>query len=138
MSHKGTPSEVMEMRSEHDSLQSEIDVWRDWWEQLSELGQPHLCEMGTRLNRFRKHLIAHFSHEESLVGINPPDIGIKIAQMQSDHASLLHELDQLIARLTACEPDFGCWGDARRDFERFLDRLGQHETAERELWGQVQ
>ena len=118
-----------ELQQEHDSLQQEIGEWRRWWNELSQMGEPHFGEMGTRLARFRDHLSQHFQHEEfrgPLAGRTDPEA----ASVWREHAQLLGELDQLIARLQKCGSDVGCWGGARRDFEGLLDRLHAHEEHE--------
>lgn len=133
---------VAALQKEHTLLDREIADWRAWWRELSEMGIPHFGEMGDRLTRFRDHLAAHFAHEEQQ-GCLPVVIGLpagsvkQMAELRDDHSPMLAELDRLIARLQACEPDFGSWRNARQDFEAVLDRLNQHEQAEDHLLDQL-
>ena len=133
MSPKVEIPEAATIKSEHASLNREIADWRGWWEELKELGQPHFGEMGGRLAQFRAHLITHINHEESLLGEAPAEVAKALPRLQEAHAGLLSELDRLIERLRACEPDFNCWGAARSEFEQFLDHLQAHEADEERL-----
>lgn len=125
-------STVPTLAEEHQALQEEIAVWRNWWDELSQLGQPHFGEMGDRLSQFREHLAGHFRHEESTFP-TAGEAGALFADAFREHAQVLAELDQLVDRLRRCGPDVGCWGNARNSFEEFLDRLHAHETREAEL-----
>ncbi|MCA9091537.1 MAG: hemerythrin domain-containing protein [Planctomycetaceae bacterium] len=132
---KPQPPKIGSLQSlfeEHRALQAECQQWRDWWTELSEMGAPHFGEMGDRLATFREHLASHFRHEETdgpLADRETPEV----RALWQDHVELLSNLDLLIDRLHACGPEVGCWGDARRDFESFLDRLCQHDEAENRL-----
>lgn len=124
------------LEHEHRELNREIEEWRRWWRELSELGEPHFGEMGDRLAQFREHLSAHFRHEEfrgPLAGPLPAQAADQAAAIWQEHAQLLAELDDLIRRLHACGPDVGCWGEARQAFETFLDRLHAHEVHESQV-----
>ncbi|MFV0446322.1 MAG: hypothetical protein ACK5Q5_22340 [Planctomycetaceae bacterium] len=121
-------SESQELRE----LEEEIASWRNWWSELSQIGQPHFGEMGDRLALFRRHLSAHFQHQEfhgPLAGHSDDDV----AALWRDHALLLAELDVLVDRLHRCGPDVGCWGTAGKDVERLLEWLHQHEVRESQL-----
>lgn len=142
MSRQGTQPEVARLKAEHSSLEREIADWRKWWAELREMGQPHFGEMGARLAQFRTHLAAHFAHEESqkalaLVEELPPETVARLAELRDEHSGLLEEIDGLVERLQACQPQFDCWGDARREFDAFLTRLGAHETAEEAAYGRA-
>lgn len=129
-----TPNKVLEQ--EHCELEREVADWREWWRELSELGQPCFGEMSDRLQHFRSRLSAHFQHEK-LRGPLAGQPGEPVAAIWRDHAQLLRDLDQLIARLQDCGPDACCWGGARREFEEFLDRLHAHELHEARLIGEL-
>lgn len=127
-----TQNYVLSLEQEHEQLEQEILEWRRWWNELSQLGEPHFGEMGRRLSHFRDRLSQHFQHEEfrgPLAGRNEPET----AGVWREHAQLVGQLDQLVNRLHRCGPDVGCWGQARRDFEEFLDRLHLHEANEARL-----
>lgn len=138
MRQENTTSEAAALRSEHASLDGEIAAWRQWWRELSEMGDPHFGEMGDRLAHFREHLAGHFAHEESqgclslVIGL-PPEAVKQMATLRDEHSSLMEELDRLVTGLHACDSEFDCWGKARQEFERFLDRLDTHESAEDSL-----
>ena len=89
--------------------------------------------MGGRLAQFRAHLVTHVNHEESLLSEAPAEVKKALPRRRETHAALIAELDRLIERLRACEPDFECWGAARLDFEQFLDQLQMHEADEERL-----
>jgi len=138
MNNLDTRSEVDELKDEHASLEHEIADWRTWWDELSQMGQPHFGEMAARLERFRDHLAAHFVHEEQIgllpaVSQLPKETVDTVARLQDEHRPMLAKLNQLIVRLRACGPEIGCWGQARQEFEEFLDQLHQHEEAESRL-----
>jgi hypothetical protein len=137
MSQKGEVSKAETIKAEHTSLDREIAAWRQWWEALDEMGQPRFGEMGRRLAEFQAHLVTHVSHEESLLSKASAQFAKELPRLRGDHATLLSELDRLIERLRACEPDFECWGAARRDFEQFLDRLQAHEVDEEQLFERI-
>ena len=122
----------------HQSLATEIGEWRQWWEELAEMGEPHFGEMGTRLAQFREHLAAHFAEEENgaflkLVNMADSQTVNEVARLQDEHKMFLTDLDSLVNRLQACDCDMGNWGNARTEFEDFLDRLNSHEEVEEEL-----
>lgn len=125
----------MTLAQEHSALEREVAAWRDWWRELSEMGQPHFGEMGDRLARFREHLSKHFQHEE-FRGPLAGRTGEAVAGIWREHAQLIATLDQLIDRLHQCGPDVGCWGGARTEFEALLDRLHAHEEREADLIAQ--
>lgn len=137
MSLRKERPEVATIRTEHAALSREIADWRAWWQELSELGQPHFGEMGNRLAQFRAHLVTHMQHEEALLSEAPEEIAKELPRLREGHAGLLSELDRLIERLQACEPDFDCWGAAREEFERFLDQMQAHESAEVDLFERI-
>lgn len=121
---------------EHADLERQIEEWRSWWRELRELGTPHFNEMGTRLQQLRTHLARHMSREETCEFLK--DITLDDAHRQASadmlrqqHAELLLRLDELIRRLGSCEPEYSCWGDARQDFEHWLDDL--HSLERREI-----
>lgn len=133
-----TKTSFDELKAEHESLSHEIDDWRKWWGELSQMGWPRFGEMGDRLARFREHLAAHFAHEERLgalpiVSEQSPENVAALAELQDEHRPLLEELQGLIDRLKQCEPDVDCWGNARQEFEVFLGKLYHHEEAEAKL-----
>ncbi len=124
------------LEHEHRQLHREIEEWRRWWQELSQLGEPHFGEMGDRLAQFREHLATHFQHEEfrgPLSGPVPSLAADQVAAIWQEHAQLLAELDDLIRRLHACGSEIGCWGEARQAFETFLDRLHAHEVHESKI-----
>lgn len=120
------------LQQEHDDLEAEVQEWRKWWGELSQLGQPHFGEMANRLSKFRDHLSAHFQHEE-FQGPLAQEPGADVASLWREHAHLLAELDRHIERLRTCGPNAGCWGGARDEFEAFLNHLSRHEEHEKDI-----
>lgn len=121
--------------AEHQQLEVAIAEIRRWWDQAFEIGQPHFGEMGDRLLAFREMLSSHFRHEEEtgvleFVMSSPTEQICQLAGIRDEHAELIDELDVLIGRLTASEPDFAFWGEAGAEFELFLGHLADHEQAE--------
>lgn len=123
---------IQVLEHEHHELERQAADWRDWWHQLSELGQPHFGEMSSRLLRFREQLSTHFQHESSH-GPLASHRGESVTEILREQAALLQELDELIGRLQERGPDACCWGDAGREFEEFLDRLHVHQQRESQL-----
>jgi len=119
----------------HRALDAEIAEWRSWWSELSEFGEPRIDEMGSRLERFRGHLADHFASEETGVFASLRKRGYAAAttRLQAEHRSLLSGLDVLIERFHSCSPRICCWGEARREFEAFLNQLLDHEQRENML-----
>jgi len=137
-----TETNLQRSASSHGSLDAEIAEWRQWWGELAEMGDPHFGEMGSRLAQFREHLASHFADEENgifLTLVNAADSQTvkEVARLQDEHATFLQDLNLLVERLQACHTDLVCWGDARAEFEDFLDRLKSHEEAEEELNARV-
>lgn len=123
------------LRMEHAALYREIDSCRKWWRELSEFGTPRFGEMGDRLSQFCEHLGAHFNREEregflAELAEQSSDAARRVRELRSQHDELLASLDRLVSRLRACEPEVGSWGDAKQEFEAFLDRLHAHEREE--------
>lgn len=127
---------LIEVEHQHAAIGEQIDEWREWWRELSEIGQPHFGEMGDRLSRFRDTLAAHFRHEEfrgpmaKLIQAAEADQAERIRAFWKEHGEMLSELDELIKHLACCNGEICCWGDARDRFEAFLDRLQGHDREE--------
>lgn len=131
-------------RNEQHDLHHQIDDWREWWNELSELGEPRFGEMHDRVQSIRNHLATHFHHEEESgifqeISNLKPKHAQQATQLLSDHQKLLNDLNRLCARLGTPEPEYATWGDARRSFEDFLDELEIHERNENalmDLWAE--
>lgn len=129
--------ELDRFEREHADLEQQVQAWRQWWCELREMGMPHFNEMGLRLKSFRDQVAEHMRHEEASPYLQDlahgnPDYQLEAAHLWNDHRRLLHDLDALIARLSACEPVYECWGAARQDFEAWLLALHTHEREETE------
>ncbi len=132
-----------ELEQEHQALRQEVEEWREWWRELRDLGQPRFGEMGERLAQFQAHLQSHFRHEEQCVPLPesanmPSGAGERIHRWRNDHEQLLSKLDAIITQLTECGTNFACWGDARTEFEAFLDHLQRHDAEELELFEELE
>ncbi len=131
------PQELLQMLSdEHDVLLKQIADLRQFWSEVSQLGQgPKYEEMGHRVRRLREVLAAHFASEEQGGYLAPavdaaPRFSASAKQLESEHAQFLHTLDRFIGRLAQCESAFHGWQEVRTDFEDFMRRLDQHEAEE--------
>jgi hypothetical protein len=124
-----------QFQAEHADLARRVEEWRDWWEELRDLGLPHFNEMGYRLYQFREALAEHMRHEETaprlreLARLVLGQEGVA-GRLWEEHEKLLKRLDEIIERLRACTPSYACWGEARDDFERWLIDLQDHEERE--------
>lgn len=128
-----------EFRQEQHAAHQKIDEWRQWWEELSEFGQPRFGEMHDRLQLIRAHLKAHFRHEEQSgffqqIAEREPDYAPQCDRLVAEHQTLLNELDRLCTRLGTAEPEFENWGAANRAFEDLLRKLENHEKQEHSLF----
>lgn len=132
MSGKFTLSESAALKDEHAAIDKQIRDWREWWHELDQMGVPHFGEMGNQLRTFRDGLAAHFRHEERLESLDlvASSPRLPMTSLHEEHEQLLFELDQLISRLCAPVPEFDSWSKARAEFEKFLDRLAEHEQTE--------
>jgi DNA-binding transcriptional MerR regulator len=134
-----------EFHHEQVDLHQKIDEWRAWWKELAEFGDPRFGEMGVRVEEIRNVLAQHFEHEENSdlfkeLGETQPGIAQQSQKLLTEHRQFIENLNRLCSRLKASEPDFDFWGDARREFEQFLDHLESHESAEKtmlELWSRA-
>jgi hypothetical protein len=123
---------------EQQGIHREVEAWRTWWKEIREWGVPNFGQMSQRLRNIRDHLDEHFQHEErngclAQAGKLGKDLARSAEHLVKEHAELLTELNSLIGRLESSGSEPLCWGDARRDFEAFLERLTHHEDAEDQL-----
>lgn len=127
-----------ELEREHEQLDRDVDALHDWWQECREYGVQRFGEMGARIEELRSRLAAHFAWEEEggyLRGVLEvvPRLTKQGESLRRQHAVFLAELDQLVATLRSCEPAFESWTEARKALDVVLERLEQHEHAEREL-----
>lgn len=134
-----------QFQHEQVDLHQEIDEWREWWRELSELGDPRFGEMADRLHHIRDRLKAHFQHEEQAdlfkeIAAKQPKHAEQTERLLAEHKGFVGELDRLCDQLRGCTPKFECWGDAKLSFEEFLNELEAHETEEKkllEIWSKL-
>lgn len=128
-----------EFQSEEHAMHRKIDEWREWWNELSEFGQPRFGEMHDRLRTIRDHLAAHFEHEEQsgffqrVIEMKPETAG-QATSLLSDHQKFLNDLNRLCSRLGSPEPEFESWEQAKQAVEEFLCELEKHEKEEHTLF----
>lgn len=124
------------IRREHVAIDSVIQEERRWWNELREIGKPHLNEMGQRLRVLRGRISSHFCREEkteALAGdVNHACLSSSdIECLCVEHAELLRDLDVIIARLDASDAQaYQTWGDAGAAFAAFVRRFEEQEAVE--------
>ncbi|MBD3676170.1 MAG: hypothetical protein HUJ26_21885 [Planctomycetaceae bacterium] len=124
--------------NEQHELHHKINEWRDWWSELSELGEPRFGEMHDRLQLIRQKLRTHF-HREEESGFLHENSDLKekhseqVTELLSDHRELLSDLDRLCEKLGATESGFVTWGQAKRSFDALLKELDRQEQIENQL-----
>ena len=131
------PQALLKMLSEeHDVLGKQIDDLRQFWAEVSQLGQgPKYEEMGYRVRDLRNALAKHFVNEEKGGYLAPaiavvPKFTASAKELELQHKQFLNTLDRFIERLAECESAYHCWQEVRGEFEDFLRRLHEHEAAE--------
>lgn len=138
MTSEDSQIQATTFHNEQHELHHKVDEWREWWSELSELGEPRFGEMHDRLQLIRNRLKDHFQHEEE-AGFIHENSALKakyqkqLKQLRSDHQQLLSDLDRMCDRLKTAEPELMTWGDAKSDFEQFLIDLDHHEQIENQL-----
>lgn len=132
-----SPHDLLQaMLQEHRELMQRIADLKHFWEEVNELGQgPKYEEMESRVRELRDQLATHFVHEERDGYLAPaleaaPRLSSQAEQLQKQHLEFLNLLDHFIGKLQACESAFHCWQEVGVEFEEFLKRLHEHETAE--------
>ena len=128
-----------EFQNEQHAMHRKIDEWRQWWQELSEFGQPRFGELHDRLRSIRDQLAAHFQHEEQSGFFQrviefKPEYEDHAAKLLKEHQNVLNELNALCRRLGKAEPEFESWGEANQAFEAFLQKLETHEKQEQTLF----
>ena len=118
--------------SEHQGLILSIRSVRDWVRGVTELGMPRFGELGSRLTPLREELAAHFLEEESgrYSGEAPFDTAEKMAELKGQHRTILQQLDSLIWKLRATEPEFRSWQAAVGQVESLIAEICEHERHE--------
>lgn len=130
-----TPDTNVPLLEEHRRLMKQLAEFREWAEEVEELGVPHFQEMGNRLQTLRDVLSCHFTDEEAGGYLSPvldaaPRFSKEAAELQTQHPQFLATLDSLIERLSQNPPPFKSWQEATTEFAGFLDRLRRHEARE--------
>lgn len=118
--------------SEHHNLILHIRSVRDWTRGVTELGMPRFGELGSRLAPFREELASHFKEEESgrYSREAPFDTAEKMAELKAQHRTILQQLDSLIGKLRATEPEFRSWQAAVEQVESLISTICEHERHE--------
>jgi hypothetical protein len=132
------PQMLQVMSHAHDVLRKQIADLRQFWSEVSQLGQgPKYEEMGGRVRRLREILADHFASEERdgylAVAVSTAPLSESAKALESQHAEFLKTLDRFIERLAKCESAYHCWEEVRTEFEEFMKRLDQHEADEMSL-----
>jgi hypothetical protein len=133
------PQMLQVMSHAHEVLRKQIADLRQFWSEVSQLGQgPKYEEMGGRVKRLRDILADHFASEERggylADAVNTaPRLSESAKTLESQHAEFLKTLDRFIGRLANCESAYHCWEDVGAEFEDFMQRLDQHEADEMSL-----
>lgn len=133
------PQMLQVMSHAHDVLRKQIADLRQFWSEVSQLGQgPKYEEMGGRVKRLRDILADHFASEERggylADAVNTtPRLSESAKALESQHAEFLKTLDRFIERLAECESAYHCWEEVRTEFEEFMRCLDQHEAHEESL-----
>ena len=142
MNETNRPSLTDDFQREQHAMHRKIDEWRQWSQELSEIGQPRFGEMHDRLRSIREHLAAHFQHEENSGFFQQtielkPECANQAESLLGEHQTFLNDLEGLCNRLGPADPEFESWGEANKAFEEFLQRLQTHEKQEHaliEIW----
>lgn len=127
------------MSEEHDVLHKQIEDLRQFWNEVSQLGQgPKYEEMSGRVERLREILADHFANEERGGYLadavdTAPRLSESAKALEWQHAQFLNSLDRFIERLAKCESAYSCWEEVHAEFEDFMQRLDQHEADEMSL-----
>jgi hypothetical protein len=143
MSEKRPRELLQKLSNEHDVLRKQIADLRQFWREVSQLGQgPKYEEMGQRVQQLREALAAHFASEEEGGYLAPavaivPRLSASAAQLELEHMQFLNTLDGFCQRLAKCESAFHCWQEVRVDFEDFMQRLDRHEAEEMSILRQA-
>ncbi|MEZ6035459.1 MAG: hemerythrin domain-containing protein [Planctomycetaceae bacterium] len=121
-------SAAVRLLSEHHALLEHIRSVRDWVGGVTELGMPRFGELGSRLMSLREELAAHFADEESgrYSEKAPFDTREKLLELRAQHQEILQQLDLLIGRLRATEPDFRSWQAAVERVESVIADICDH------------
>ena len=124
--------DVGKLLSEHHELLEHICSIRDWVGGVTELGTPRFGELGSRLIPLREDLALHFAEEESgrYSEEAPFDTSEKMLELREQHQEILQQLDLLIGRLRAKEPEFRSWQAAVERVESLIADICHHERHE--------
>ena len=134
--NKEEVSIAQKLLNDHHVLMEYICGVREWIVDVSEWGMPRFGELGTRLLPFRETLAMHFADEESqgYVGMDSEHAPSADEAAKNEwpklHHDFLKQLDALIQRLKATEPEFSTWQDAVRQVESVITEICDHEQQE--------
>ncbi len=125
-------SDAGKLLSEHHELLDNICSVRDWVGGVTELGMPRFGELGSRLIPLREELALHFAEEESgrYSEEAPFDTSEKMLELREQHQGILKQLDLLIGKLRAKEPEFRSWQAAVEQVELLIAEICHHERHE--------
>lgn len=116
-----------EHRHLHQAIrQVELGLREPWRERDKQRVRENLANL-------RRQLQEHFASEESGGCLEEavcrcPSLSPQVAILQHQHASLLAEVDKVLARVEASEP--GVAGLVCHSFEQLIRMIVQHEAAE--------
>lgn len=134
---------IEKLLKDHQLLMEYLCGVREWTRDVSELGMPRFGELGTRLVTFRETLAEHFEDEESrecaiLGSKHAPDTDGANNEWTGLHHAYLEQLDDLVRRLKATEPEFPSWQDAVGAVEALITEICEHEEQEIQfLWSSL-
>lgn len=127
------------LQTEHDDLLKEIEDIEQFWTEVNELGKgPRYEEMASRVHRLRERLKRHFAEEERGGYLAPaiataPEFASQADELKRQHQKFLDSLDQFSSQLENRESAFHNWEEVHQEFEQFLVRLHEHESAEMDI-----
>ncbi len=129
---------------DHTGLLSQLEVINQWWPDSHQkvIAGIHSREIQARLKALRESLMEHFAAEECEgllpqdVRLEPNDVGVAV-QLLGEHQSLLEQLNLVMQVTPRSAGTLADWALAHQAFDRFSERLTQHEQAEIDLLQRV-
>jgi hypothetical protein len=100
-----------------------------WCDEVDQLGFPRFGELGQRVRELRDCMSPLLVAEQPALPGAPPDAPSETVRERSSRpepATLLAQVDDLIFRLSAEEPQFNCWRSAVSQLRTVLSELGTY------------
>lgn len=126
---------IQKLLNDHHVLMEYICGVREWISDVAEWGRPRFGELGTRLATFRETLARHFADEESqecelMEEHRSRPVSESSHDWRHNHHDFLTQLDTIIERLKAMDPEFTTWQEAGRQVESLITEICEHEEQE--------